>query len=82
MKVLFCGTPEFAVPTLEALHRAGHTVLAVVTQPDRPRGRGMKLAAPPVKVAAQKLGLTVEQPEKLRGQAGESCWKVTARRWW
>ncbi|MFB3153105.1 MAG: methionyl-tRNA formyltransferase, partial [Candidatus Acidiferrales bacterium] len=46
MKVLFCGTPEFAVPTLVAVHGAGHTVLAVVTQPDRPRGRGMKLAAP------------------------------------
>ena len=71
MKVLFCGTPEFAVPTLEAIHGAGHSLLAVVTQPDRPRGRGMKLAAPPVKAAAEKLGLTVEQPEKLRGQAGQ-----------
>lgn len=71
MKLLFCGTPDFAVPTLQAVHRAGHTISAVVTQPDRPRGRGMKLTPPPVKVAARHLGLKAEQPEQLRGEAGK-----------
>lgn len=59
------GTPEFAVPSLEALHRTGVDIIVVVCQPDRPSGRGMSLKPPPVKVAAQKLGLTVMQPEKL-----------------
>ncbi|MFQ5778470.1 MAG: methionyl-tRNA formyltransferase, partial [Terriglobia bacterium] len=49
MKLLFCGTPEFAVPTLRRLHQDGFEPVAVVTQPDRPRGRGLKLAPPPVK---------------------------------
>jgi methionyl-tRNA formyltransferase len=66
MKLVFLGTPSFAVPTLEAVVRAGHEVAAVVTQPDRPRGRGGKLAAPPVKEAALALGLTVYQPERVR----------------
>lgn len=70
MKLLFCGTPEFAVPTLRALHRERHLLAAVVTQPERPRGRGLKPAPPPVKVAALELGLRVEQPEKLKGAAG------------
>ncbi len=60
------GTPEFAVPTLEALAEAGHDILCVVTQPDRPAGRGHKLAPPPVKTAAQARGLRVLQPEKVR----------------
>jgi methionyl-tRNA formyltransferase len=67
---MFCGTPEFAVPTLEALVRERFEVAAVITQPDRPKGRGLKLAPPPVKVAAQRLGLRVEQPEGVRGEAG------------
>jgi methionyl-tRNA formyltransferase len=66
MKLVFLGTPAFAVPTLEAVVRAGHDVAAVVTQPDRPRGRGGKLAAPPVKDTALKLGLPVYQPERVR----------------
>jgi len=60
------GTPEFAVPTLKALVDAGHDILCVVTQPDRPAGRGHKLAPPPVKTAALARGLRVLQPEKVR----------------
>ncbi len=66
MRLVFLGTPAFAVPTLERLVEAGHQVLAVVTQPDRPRGRGGKLAAPPVKETALRLGLPVFQPERVR----------------
>jgi len=67
--ILFMGTPEFAVPSLEALVRAGYPVVGVVTQPDRPRGRGKHLAPPPAKVRAQELGLEVFQPEKVREEA-------------
>ncbi len=62
--VIFMGTPDFAVPTLKALISHGHHVLAVVTQPDRPKGRGKKLTAPPVKELAMKHGIEVLQPEK------------------
>ena len=81
MRLIFLGTPEFAVPTLEAIVKAGHQVAAVVTQPDRPRGRGQKAAASAVKQAALGLGLTVYQPERvrrpeaveyLRGMAGDA----------
>ncbi|MEW5763135.1 MAG: methionyl-tRNA formyltransferase [Bacillota bacterium] len=66
MRLVFMGTPAFAVPSLEALTAAGHQVAAVVTQPDRPRGRGKKPAPPPVKEAAQVLGLPVWQTERVR----------------
>jgi methionyl-tRNA formyltransferase len=66
MKVVFMGTPDFAVPTLEAIHRAGHQVTAVLCQPDRPSGRGLKLVAGPVKRKAQELGIPVHQPAKIR----------------
>ncbi len=66
MDLIFCGTPQFAVPTLQALVNTGHNLRLVVTQPDRPSGRGMELAAPPVKQLAQKLGLAVTQPEKIK----------------
>ncbi len=66
MKLVFCGTPQFAVPSLQRLAAAGFDVQLVVTQPDRPQGRGMELTAPPVKVAAQRLGLPVVQPEKIK----------------
>ena len=66
MKLVFCGTPQFAVPTLERLAAAGFDIQLVVTQPDRPQGRGMELAAPPVKQSALKLGLPVIQPEKIK----------------
>lgn len=60
------GTPAFAVPTLEAMVKAGHEVTAVFTQPDRPKGRGQKESMPPVKEAAVRLGLAVHQPERVR----------------
>ena len=66
MKLVFCGTPQFAVPSLERLVAAGHEVQLVVTQPDRPQGRGMELAPPPVKQSALRLGLPVTQPEKIK----------------
>ncbi|HEU4982466.1 MAG TPA: formyltransferase family protein, partial [Acidobacteriaceae bacterium] len=66
MKLVFCGTPSFAVPTLKAVLRAGHEVALVVTQPDRPSGRKMTLTAPPVKEAALEAGLPVVQPEKIK----------------
>ncbi|MFN3285938.1 MAG: methionyl-tRNA formyltransferase [bacterium] len=69
MRVLFFGTPRFAVPSLEACARA-HQVVAVVTQPDRPAGRGRRLTSPPVAVRARELGLMVLQPERLREARG------------
>jgi methionyl-tRNA formyltransferase len=66
MRVVFLGTPEFAVPSLRALVNAGHEVVAVFTQPDRPKGRGGTLAESPVKVAARELGIRVHQPERIR----------------
>jgi methionyl-tRNA formyltransferase len=66
MNLIFLGTPAFAVPTLEAVVAAGHRVLAVYTQPDRPKGRGGQLAISAVKEAALRLGLGVEQPERVR----------------
>jgi methionyl-tRNA formyltransferase len=69
MKLIFCGTPAFAVPTLEALLAAGHEIALVVSQPDRPVGRTQQLTAPPVKQAALAAGLAVTQPEKIRNNA-------------
>ena len=66
MDLVFCGTPQFAVPTLEKLAASGFRVRLVVTQPDRPRGRGQKSAASPVKVSAQALGLSVIEPETIK----------------
>lgn len=65
LNVVFMGTPEFAVPSLEALVQAGHRVSLVVTQPDRPKGRGRRLVPPPVKTAAMAAGIAVIQPEAL-----------------
>ena len=66
MRLVFCGTPEFAVPTLEAVLGAGHEVVLAVTQPDRAAGRGMEMHAPPVKGVAEARGITVVQPEKIK----------------
>jgi methionyl-tRNA formyltransferase len=66
MRLVFLGTPEFAVPTLEALVSAGHNILEVVTQPDRPKGRHQTLTPSPVKLAALRHDLKVWQPEKIR----------------
>jgi methionyl-tRNA formyltransferase len=66
MRVCFFGTPEFAVPTLDALVQAGHEVVAVVAQPDRPSGRGQHKTTPPVAVRARALGLDLRQPTALK----------------
>lgn len=69
MRLIFMGTPQFALPSLRRLAQEGHQLLAVVTQPDRPAGRGQKLTPPPVKVAARELGLPVLQPQRARDEA-------------
>jgi methionyl-tRNA formyltransferase len=69
MLLVFCGTPRFAVPTLERLVEAGHSIPLAVTQPDRPRGRGMEVAASPVKDAAIRLGIAVVQPGAIKSNA-------------
>jgi len=66
MILVFCGTPRFAVPTLEKLVEGGHSIPLVVTQPDRPRGRGMEVAVSPVKDAAIRLGIAVVQPVTIK----------------
>jgi methionyl-tRNA formyltransferase len=66
MKLIFLGTPEFAVPTLEALVAAGHNILEVITQPDRPKGRHQTLTPSPVKLAALRHDLKVFQPDRIR----------------
>ena len=66
MKIVFMGTPDFAVPSLKALARAGHEICGVFTQPDKPKNRGMKLQQSPVKECALAMGLSVYQPAKLR----------------
>ena len=66
MKIIFMGTPDFSVGTLEALIEAGHEVCLVVTQPDKPKGRGKEMQPTPVKAAAMKHGIPVYQPKKIR----------------
>ncbi|WP_295153578.1 methionyl-tRNA formyltransferase [uncultured Ruminococcus sp.] len=75
MKIVFMGTPDFAVPSLKALYKAGHEVQAVFCQPDKPKGRGMKLVAPPVKETALENGTPVYQPNSLKN-GGEEFIKV------
>jgi methionyl-tRNA formyltransferase len=65
-RIVFMGTPEFSVPALKGLSRSGHRVLQVVTQPDRPRGRGKTVVFPPVKSAALELGCPIIQPQSVR----------------
>src|ERR1035441_10257050 len=77
MRIIFLGTPEFAVPTLEAVLAAGHQVALVVTQPDRPKGRKQELIPSPVKAAAQRHEIPVYQPEKIR--AAESLTHLAAQ---
>ena len=69
LKIIFMGTPEFAVPSLRMLVEEGYEVVAVVTQPDKPKGRGKKLAAPPVKEFAQQYNIQVLQPERIKTDA-------------
>lgn len=66
LRLGFLGTGDFAVPALRALHAAGHSLALVICQPDRPKGRGHQLQAPPIKQAALALGLDVWQPERMR----------------
>lgn len=73
MNVVFAGTPTFALPTLQRLHTAGYSILAVYTQPDRPAGRGRKLTPSPIKEYALAHGLSVRQPLSLRGAEEESA---------
>lgn len=66
MKLVFCGTPQFALPTLQQLLATGHSIELVVTQPDRVRGRDQAPSPPPVKILAEQSGLSVVQPEKIK----------------
>ena len=69
MKIIFMGTPDFAKESLEAIYNAGHQIEAVVTNPDRPKGRGMKLVESPVKQYAIEKELKIYQPERVRKNA-------------
>lgn len=71
MNIMFMGTPEFAIPSLEALYKAGHNVCCVITQPDKPRGRGHKMAHPPVYDCAASHGTKVYQPQSLKKEEFE-----------
>jgi methionyl-tRNA formyltransferase len=75
LRIVFMGTPEAAVPTLRRVVEENHEVVAVWTQPDKPAGRGNKLTAPPVKMAAQLLGLRVHQPSKIRNPETKELFK-------
>ena len=66
MRILFMGTPDFAKESLEAVYNAGHEIIGVVTNPDKPKGRGMKMIASPVKEFAQEKNIPVYQPLKIR----------------
>ena len=66
LDLIFCGTPRFAVPTLERLSAAGHHIHLVVTQPDRPKGRGLDVVASPIKESALKLSLPITQPDRIK----------------
>lgn len=73
MRIIFMGTPDFAVPALRALHTAGHEVVCVYTQPPRPAGRGKQLSPSPVQVAAEGLGLPVRSPVSLRNAEAQAA---------
>ena len=78
MRIVFMGTPEFAVPSIRAIHENGYTVVGAVTQPDRPAGRGHKLVACPVKQYAESVGIPVYQFEKVKSPEGVACLKELA----
>ena len=77
LDLVFCGTPRFAVPTLQKLAAAGHRVHLVVTQPDRPKGRGLELVPSPVKESALKLNIPITQPDRIKTN-GEFRAQLTA----
>ncbi len=78
MKLVFMGTPDFAVPVLTALHEAGHEIVGVFSQPDKPRGRHQELTPPEVKIEALRLGLTVYQPKSLKNDEAYELMKSLA----
>jgi methionyl-tRNA formyltransferase len=78
MKLVFMGTPQFAVPSLEKLIKSGYEIAAVVTQPDRKSGRGHKLVPPPVKVLAEQNGISVLQFDKIKSSEGVAALKALA----
>ncbi len=78
MRIIFMGTPEFAVPALEALHAAGHEIACVYTQPPRPAGRGKKLRASPVQAKAEALGLDVRSPKSLKSAEEKEAFAALA----
>ena len=71
MRIVFMGTPDFAVPSLNALLERGHEILAVYTQPDKPKGRGHKLLPPPVKETAMAHNIEVRQPTTFKNNEDE-----------
>lgn len=75
LNIVYMGTPDFAVPALESIISEGHNVQAVFAQPDKPAGRGYNLRKPPVKICAEKHGIAVYQPEKLRDSDAEAVIK-------
>jgi methionyl-tRNA formyltransferase len=78
LRVLFFGTPSFAIPTLRALLDSDHEVVGVVTQPDRPRDRGRKVQPPPVKLLAEARGVAILQPDTLKGDASVGAMRALA----
>ena len=76
LRIIFMGTPQFACPTLQMLIDRGEKVVAAVTQPDRPKGRGQQMQQPPVKVLAEQHGIPVLQPQKVR--ASEAIEEIRA----
>jgi methionyl-tRNA formyltransferase len=76
MRLAFMGTAPFAIPSLRALVGAGHQVVGVFTQPDRPRGRARKIHAPPIKVAALELALPVYQPDSIKTDSSRDCFEL------
>jgi len=68
LRVIFFGTPDFAIPSLKALIADDINIVSVVTRPDRPKGRGRRLTPPPVKKTAESSGIAVLQPDKIRGE--------------
>ena len=80
MRIVFMGTPDFAVPSLNALLERGHEILAVYTQPDKPKGRGHKLLPPPVKETAMAHNIEVRQPTTFKNNEDEIAYlKALAR---
>ena len=73
MRIVFMGTPQFAVPCLERILADGHQVAGVYTQPDKPQGRGYHLVPPPVKELALREGIPVWQPASFREEGAASC---------